>query len=256
MQALPDDSQEAQSHLPPEKRDFQERNPITVSEDWRAFRAQLVALERGTTTVNLLSTPNARWAHEIAQPEKGCLLVAKRDGLGMFGHTVILILEHEDSQGSSGLVINYPTPLLISSLGLEEDIADAFGKSPLYIGGPVTKNLLHVLHGRRDVEGSLEILDGLYAGGVESASELVRSSRAAPQEFKLLAGYSGWGPWQLHSELQAGTWWTVAASQQLILDIVTDSTNCRSGTGVNPHAEVLKRCCWEKILKDADITYD
>lgn len=33
------------------------------------------------------------------------------------------------------------------------------GKSPLYIGGPVTKNLLHVLHGRRDVEGSLEIMD-------------------------------------------------------------------------------------------------
>lgn len=37
--------------------------------------------------------------------------------------------------------------------------ADAFGKSPLFIGGPVTKNLLHVLHGRRDVEGCLEIMD-------------------------------------------------------------------------------------------------
>jgi hypothetical protein len=38
-------------------------------------------------------------------------------------------------------------------------VADAFGKSPLFIGGPVTKNLLHVLHGRRDVQGSLEIMD-------------------------------------------------------------------------------------------------
>jgi hypothetical protein len=29
----------------------------------------------------------------------------------------------------------------------------------LFIGGPVTKNLLHVLHARRDVEGALEILE-------------------------------------------------------------------------------------------------
>lgn len=37
--------------------------------------------------------------------------------------------------------------------------ADAFRQCPLFIGGPVTKNLLHVLHARRDVEGALEILE-------------------------------------------------------------------------------------------------
>jgi hypothetical protein len=37
--------------------------------------------------------------------------------------------------------------------------ADAFGRCPLFIGGPVTKNLLHVLHGRRDVEGAMEIIE-------------------------------------------------------------------------------------------------
>ena len=62
---------------------------------------------------------------------------------------------------------------------------------------------------------------GVYAGGVESASELVRSRQAVPGEFKLLAGYSGWGPWQLAGEMDAGTWWAVAASQDLILDILT-----------------------------------
>jgi len=37
----------------------------------------------------------------------------------------------------------------------------------------------------------------VFAGGVESAAELVRRREADPREFMLLAGYSGWGPWQL-----------------------------------------------------------
>lgn len=37
--------------------------------------------------------------------------------------------------------------------------SDSFRQCPLFIGGPVTKNLLHVLHGRRDVEGALEIIE-------------------------------------------------------------------------------------------------
>lgn len=37
--------------------------------------------------------------------------------------------------------------------------ADAFRHCPLFIGGPVNKNLLHVVHGRRDVEGALEIIE-------------------------------------------------------------------------------------------------
>lgn len=40
---------------------------------------------------------------------------------------VILVLEHDDVGGSSGLVLNMPTPLLIANLGLEEDIAGAAG---------------------------------------------------------------------------------------------------------------------------------
>lgn len=160
--------------------------------DWRTFRAQLVAMERSSTggvAEQLLTAPSTRWAHEISRPEKGCLLVARRKGLGMFSAAVILMLEHggspgrclrahgcivfvarvrkknsvykrrpaarcmpcvcpaarmrfaapshthkppsnhhrcagaDDAVGSSGLVVNYPTPLLINNLGLEEEIA-------------------------------------------------------------------------------------------------------------------------------------
>ncbi len=59
---------------------------------------------------------------------------------------------------------------------------------------------------------------GVYAGGVESASALVRRGEASPRDFMLLSGYSGWGPWQLQQELRGGTWLPVAASQAVIMD--------------------------------------
>jgi len=121
-------------------------------------------------------------------------------------------------------MINMPTPICISNLGLEEDITSSFGHRPLFLGGPMTRHLLHVLHGRPDVDGSMRIVDGVYAGGVESASELIRQGRATPEEFCLLAGYSGWGPKQLAREVVDGSWWVVSASPALILDCIT----CRS----------------------------
>eukprot|EP00889_Picochlorum_renovo_P001905 jgi/Picre1/28935/NNA_004330.t1 len=68
-------------------------------------------------------------------------------------------------------------------LGLEVHIAESLGQCPLYIGGPVTRNLLHVLHGNESVEGSMEIIKGVYAGGVESAAELVLQGVLIHQNF-------------------------------------------------------------------------
>lgn len=243
--------------------------PPVLVQDWRAFRARLVAMETGQTAraVSMQLGREERWAHVLTAPERGCLLVARpRPGLGMFTNTVILLLEHEDGEGSSGLVINYPTPLLINNLGLEEDIADAFRQCPLFIGGPVTKNLLHVLHGRRDVEGALEIIEGVYAGGVESASALVRRGEASPKDFMLLSGYSGWGPWQLQQELRGGTWLPVAASQAVIMDCLKESLAWNPDpTAVPRHGlanamashmtntEDVKRACWQRVLVRAGI---
>lgn len=67
---------------------------------------------------------------------------------------------------------------------------------------------------------------GVYAGGVESASALVRRGEASPRDFMLLSGYSGWGPWQLQQELRGGTWLPVAASQGVIMDCLQGVCMC------------------------------
>lgn len=204
-------------------------HPPALTEDWRLVRAQLVARELGGSQpgvpgVGTLVRSADQWAHLISHPEAGCLLVARHANLGMFSHSVVLVTEHDDTAGTSALMLNMPTPIYIANLGLEEDITSAFGHRPLFLGGPMTRHLLHVLHGREDVNGSMRIVNGVYAGGVESASELIRQRKAAPEEFCLLAGYSGWGPGQLSMEIADGAWYVVAASDSLILECLRGET--------------------------------
>lgn len=64
--------------------------PLQLIQDWRAFRARLVAKEAGQAAraAALALGTEERWAHVISQPERGCLLVARpRSGLGMFTNT-------------------------------------------------------------------------------------------------------------------------------------------------------------------------
>lgn len=69
--------------------------------DWRTFRAALVASEASEEgalplpAVGCRLARDARWAHALAAPEKGALLVAARADLGpLFTQAVVLIVDH------------------------------------------------------------------------------------------------------------------------------------------------------------------
>ena len=47
-----------------------------------------------------------RWAHEITHVEPGCVLIANEKLGGVFHQTVVLVIEHHESSGSTGIVIN------------------------------------------------------------------------------------------------------------------------------------------------------
>ena len=207
------------------------------------------------------------WSHTITHPERGCLLVAKRPDLGMFSYSVVLLTEHDDEIGSSGLVLNMATPLQVSNLGLEDHISESLGKLPLYIGGPVTRNLLHVLHGVDAVEGTIEIVPGVYAGGVERAADMVLRGELEANEFRLLAGYSGWEPYQLSEEIKHGAWHVISASSDVILGCIKgdfrgfsrglDFSGFQSGVkdvyGLGGHdagVDIRKLNCWKAILSE------
>ena len=208
-----------------------------LESDWREFRARLLAREREATpeerasaiseeNMKVLEAQNPRlaqakpWAHVIAAPEKGCLLVAADQEFRMsqqyFHQAVILVLEHHEN-GSMGIILNRPTQYNMGYVSGEP--SGPFAENALYFGGDVGDGTVSFLHGREDVKGSVEVLPGVYLGGYESACELVQQdgSTCLPDEFKFFARYCGWAPGQLESECERGVWYPIAAAKELSL---------------------------------------
>jgi hypothetical protein len=79
-------------------------------DDWRLFRAKLVAQEQRTTTStpknNKLTLNKHRWAHPIEHIERGCILIANEKVDGVFHQTAVLVVDHHEKHGTTGVVIN------------------------------------------------------------------------------------------------------------------------------------------------------
>ncbi|KAK9832802.1 hypothetical protein WJX81_002456 [Elliptochloris bilobata] len=197
-----------------------------ASSDWRAFRAALVAQEAGVAAAADVREAKRGaaegWVHPISLPERGCLLLARQPDMGpAFTDAVIFLLEH-DATSSAGLVLNVPLGLRLRDVGLQDEVAGKFRQQALYRGGPVSDSHLHILHGHPMPE-AYEIIDGVYMGGLAQANALVLTGQAAPEDFKLLAGYAGWGSGQLEAEVKQGSWWLVAAAPSVISAAVRGS---------------------------------
>lgn len=132
----------------------------------------------------------------------GKLLVAAPSLGDFFRRAVVLVVEHKP-EGAFGLVLNRPSADSVDEVieGLTDHLsryrpeADA----PMMIGGPVAPDALTCVGEHRDpadlerpLAGSIGMVD------LEDPPLLER--------VRLYAGYAGWGPEQLDSELEAEGW--------------------------------------------------
>jgi putative transcriptional regulator len=166
--------------------------------DWREFRARLV--KGGQDEAQ-------RWSHELMRVEPGALLLANpgkfRGVQTYFSRAVVLVLEHEDSLGTVGFMLNRKTPWTVGDVAPSLGI---FAECPLYMGGPVGDGLQFV-HRLPDVHGAKEIMQGVFYGGdLAHAAYLLEEQRRrgganlAPT-FLFFFKYCSWGPNQLAQEL-------------------------------------------------------
>jgi putative transcriptional regulator len=128
-----------------------------------------------------------------------------------FFRSVVLIVQH-DSEGAFGLILNRPLSKTVSDVW--ELIFDEPYECPELIchGGPVEGPLTAVHASVRC--GENEIVPGVYfAAARENIAELVKQET---DEYRLFAGYAGWGGGQLESEVEAGGWLKTAAKQETI----------------------------------------
>ena len=129
-----------------------------------------------------------------------------------FGRSVILLIDHEESEGSFGIIINKKLEVYVNH------IVDEFPdfEAPVYLGVPVADDQLFFIHTLGDlIPESFPITDGLYWGGDhETLAKLIHTGIANEENVRFYLGYSGWEAGQLVSELVRNTW--------LISDITTE----------------------------------
>jgi len=121
-----------------------------------------------------------------------------------FGRSVILLVDHGETEGSFGLIIN--KKLNVSVNHIVDDFADF--EAPVFLGGPVADNQLFFIHSLGAlIPDSEPIIDGLYWGGDASTLRTLISTGIANEDnTRFFLGYSGWDAGQLVSELVRNSW--------------------------------------------------
>ncbi len=132
-----------------------------------------------------------------------------------FGRSAVLLIEHNDSEGSFGIIMNKPLRIKLS------EVVDTFNDfdAKVYLGGPVAENKLFFIHTFGDlIPESYKIMDGLYWGGdTEVLNTLIEQGVADEKHVRFFLGYSGWEAGQLRSELERNSWAVSQANSHLLL---------------------------------------
>ncbi|MEM6474234.1 MAG: YqgE/AlgH family protein, partial [Planctomycetota bacterium] len=133
-----------------------------------------------------------------------------------FMRSVVLIVSH-DEQGAFGLSLTRPTNRRLSDI-VEMSLPSAKIRDDdwIYEGGPVDGPLLAV-HSMAGV-GS-PVVDESIAIWITSEEEHLRMLLTRTDiQVRFAAKYSGWGPGQLDSELEAGGWLVGPAESEIVFE--------------------------------------
>lgn len=160
---------------------------------------------------------------------KGQLLLDSGDLAGtFFHHTVILICQH-DAGGAFGLVLNRDTGNKVGDM-VVADLPDTIKEHPLFLGGPVQPTALSFLHTDSFLPEANVLPNLNLSHSIDDLVEL-GDSFSPTRQIRLFAGYAGWSPGQLESEMKRKAWLTHPASVDLVF---------------NTPAEGL----WQRILRE------
>lgn len=138
------------------------------------------------------------------QPAPGMLLIAEPFLPDPnFFRTVVLLVEH-NMEGTFGIVLNRPAPVSV------KEVTDFLGDVdyPLFIGGPVQRDMLHALHALPMLESqSHKVMPGLYWTADMRSIRTILASRDIPTSMlRFYAGYAGWAVGQLDAEMRSNSW--------------------------------------------------
>jgi putative transcriptional regulator len=129
-----------------------------------------------------------------------------------FDRTVVLLLAHSD-EGALGVVLNRPSEMLVGS-PLPGWASLAADPPVVFLGGPVSHESVICLANSSGHPSSTSAEGWQAVTETVGTLDLSLDPDAVSTRFRQLrvfAGYAGWAPGQLESEMDAGAWWVVQA---------------------------------------------
>ena len=156
-----------------------------------------------------------------------------------FGRSVVLLIEHNDTEGTFGIIVNKPLNVRLRELA---DVFKGFD-APVLLGGPVAENQIFFMHTLGDlIPDSCKIMDGLYWGGdTDTLNTLIGQGIANKDNVRFFLGYSGWEPGQLFSELERNSWAVCKANAKMLLNTPADQLWKTLVTHIGGEYEMWKR---------------
>jgi len=158
-------------------------------------------------------------------------LLAMPQVLDPFFHkSVVLLVQHDDEEGSFGFIVNRPTGIRVTEILKGMEVGWSGRDDALaYFGGPVQPQTGTVLFQpetalESDESGDTEVSDlGESASEVvpglsitQHVGDLAQLAETPPDRFRLFLGYAGWGAGQLVEEILRNDWLTAPVSSDLV----------------------------------------
>jgi putative transcriptional regulator len=156
-------------------------------------------------------------ADESARPN-GILLVARPELTDPnFAETVVLATRHAHG-GAVGVILNRPTATTLAEAFPSH--AHLRGRPDVvYHGGPVARTTLVIAFRSAERPAQvLPVLDDVYLG-VDPGLLMRLLSPPLPPALRVYAGYAGWAPGQLESEIHQRGWYVLEPDAQTIFEM-------------------------------------
>ena len=118
-----------------------------------------------------------------------------------FARSVVLVLAHDEEEGSMGLVLNRPGPLS----GPENEVLAPWLDSSceprtVFVGGPV------------QVDGFVCLVEDATEPSRVRSVDFMSDEPLVGRNHRMFRGYAGWSPGQLRDEISEGGWIVVESS--------------------------------------------
>lgn len=156
-------------------------------------------------------------------PARGKLLVAARhlDGRTAFARSVVLIIDH-GPEGSTGLIVNRPSRMKLSEvMPSREDVKER--GDDLWVGGPVQPTrILLLARAPERLPEAFPVFDEVQVILTKFGMDRALGRGIPPAAVRAYAGYAGWSPGQLKSEIADGDWHVVDADVKSVFSETPD----------------------------------